>query len=72
MKDFLATFAVVLILSFFFLFFGGLYLFSNIWGVLILVSFIISIVITGFLQQESQIGKLEKRIQELETRQGIE
>lgn len=72
MKDFLATFAVVLILLFFFLFFGGLYLFSNIWGILILVSFIISIVITGFLQQESQIGKLEKRIQELETKQGIE
>ncbi len=67
MKDFLGTFALVVVLTYLFLFFGGFFLFDSIWRILFLVSLFISILITAFVGQERQIKELEKRIQELES-----
>ena len=68
MKNFLGTFVTSLILCYIFLFFGGFIIFENLWAVLILASFIIAILITAFIHQETKIEELEKRISTLESK----
>lgn len=66
MKDFIATFIICLIVCYLFLFFGGVLIFENIWALLVFAAFIISILITIFINQETKIEELEKRIKALE------
>ncbi|NLM44604.1 MAG: hypothetical protein GX201_11435 [Clostridiales bacterium] len=68
MKSFLETFVISLILCFIFLFFGGAFIFGNIWAILIFVSFIMAILITAFSHQETKILELEERIRALESK----
>ncbi len=68
MKDFLVTFVISLILCYIFLFFGGVLIFENFWAILIFVAFIISILITAFMHQETKIEELEARIRTLESK----
>jgi len=67
MKDFLITFAIVLILCFVFLFFGGALIFENIWGIIVFVSLVIAVFITLYIRQEKKIDELEARIKALES-----
>lgn len=68
MKDFFITFAIVLILCFVFLFFGGTLIFENIWGILVFVSLIIASLIALYIRQEKKIDELEARIKALESK----
>lgn len=66
---FLKTYLCVIIFMFLFLFLGGWNLFdfrTKPYLVMLVVSFIISIVISAFMAQEDKIDGLEKRIKELE------
>lgn len=67
MKSFLGTFAISLILCYIFLFFGGVLIFENFWAILVFVAFIIAILITAFVHQETKIEELEIRIKTLES-----
>ncbi|MDD4568633.1 MAG: hypothetical protein PHE70_00685 [Tepidanaerobacteraceae bacterium] len=67
MRDFLGTFAISLILCYVFLLFGGVFIFENFWAILVLVAFIIAILITVFIHQETKIEELEARIKTLES-----
>lgn len=67
MKKFFGTFAITLILCYIFLFFGGALIFESLYGVLILIAFIIAIFITIFVNQETRIEELEVRIKTLES-----
>ncbi|HQA59858.1 MAG: hypothetical protein WBJ82_06590 [Tepidanaerobacteraceae bacterium] len=68
MKDFLATFLIVLIFCYFFLFFGGVIVLENIFAGLVFVALVISILITLYIRQETKIEELEARIKNLETK----
>ncbi|MGI6227357.1 MAG: hypothetical protein ACOYJ1_13995 [Peptococcales bacterium] len=68
MKNFLGTFAISLILCYIFLFFGGVLIFENFWAILVFVAFIIAILITVFIHQETKIEELEARIKTLESK----
>ena len=50
-----------------FLFFGGILIFENLWAILVLVAFIIAILTTVFIHQETKIEELEARIKKLES-----
>ncbi len=66
MKNFLGTFALSFILCYFVLLFGETMLFQNLWAWLILISLIMTILITGYINQETKTTELERRIQILE------
>ena len=68
MKSFLGTFAISLILCYIFLFFGGILIFQNLWAMLFFAAFIITILITVFIHQETKIEELEARIKTLESK----
>ena len=66
---FLKIYLCVIIFMFLFVFLGGWNLFdfrTKPYLVMLVVSFIISIVISAFMAQEDKIDGLEKRIKELE------
>ena len=67
MKNFLATFAASLVICYLFLFFGGVLIFENFWAILVFVAFIIAILVTIFISQETKIEELEVRIKSLES-----
>lgn len=67
MKNFLGTFIISLILCYVFLFFGGVLIFENFWAIIVLAAFIIAILITVFMHQETKIEELESRIKMLES-----
>lgn len=68
MKNFLETFVISLISCYIFLFFGGILILENFWATLIFVAFIIAILITVFIHQETKIEELETRIKTLESK----
>ena len=68
MKNFLATFIMSIVICYIFLFFGGVLIFENFWAILVFVAFIIAILITVFISQETRIEELEIRIKQLESR----
>lgn len=65
MKEFIGTFLVCVVMcwvgAFFFL---GLIL-ENIWVLIILLAFIVAVLITIFMKQESRIDDLEKKVEKL-------
>lgn len=67
MKRFLGTFVISLILCYVFLFFGGVLIFENFGAMIVFVAFIITILITVFMYQETKIEELEARIKALES-----
>lgn len=71
MKSFLRTFAMSLFLCYIFLFFGGAFIFENIWAILTFIALIITIQITAFVSQETKIEQLELRIKTLESQNEV-
>lgn len=65
MKDFFAIFMGSLILCLIVTFFFGGLLFTNIWAIFVLISFISAIVIKAFMSQDLRIVELEKKIEQL-------
>ena len=65
MKSFIEVFLMCFILCVITtIFFGGLIL-SNIWAILFLVALILAIFVTTFINQDSRITELEKKIEQL-------
>lgn len=67
MKSFFATFGMTFIFCYVFIFFGGWYIFKNIWAVLALAALIISVLITAFISLETRIEELESTIKTQES-----
>ncbi len=63
MKEFISTFFICLVIcgvaTFFF---AGLIL-NNIWAIVIIVAFLLAVLITAFMNQESRIEELEKKME---------
>ena len=66
MKSFLGTFVICIILCYFFLLFTGGLILENGLAMFVFVAFVITVLITIFMNQESKIEKLEKRLTKLE------
>ena len=66
MKDFISTFAIILVLIFLFLLFGGALLLEHFWLSVIFISFLVSLVVYAFIKTSDKIEQLEKRIECLE------
>ena len=66
MKDFISIFAIILVLIFLFLFFGGALLLEHFWLSVIFISFLVSLVVYAFIKTSDKIEQLEKRIECLE------
>lgn len=65
LRDFIATFLgcfVVVLIGTFFL---GNFILSNIWGLIIFFTFLLTVFITVFLKQQIRIENLEKKIEKL-------
>lgn len=66
MKEFLGTFVICTILCVVAVFFfAGLFV-ENIWAVVVAVSFVLAILITVLMNQDSRIEELEKKIKQLQ------
>lgn len=64
MKDFVATFFICLVACIIFtIFFAGL-VFSNVWYIIIFAAFLLAILTTLFISQESRIEELEKKMEQ--------
>nr|WP_106779431.1 hypothetical protein [Lysinibacillus timonensis] len=69
MRDFLAAFLgcfVVVLIGMFF--FGG-FILTNIWGLIILITFVLTIFITVIWKQQMRIEEIEKKLEELSNNQ---
>lgn len=65
MKQFLQIFVLVLVLSEVFTFLGGIFLFdfsANPYGAMAICSFLLSLVLYGFVVQSDRIEALEERL----------
>jgi len=71
-KIFIGTFIIVFILCYFFLFFGGILIFENFWAILAFVAFVITVLVTILVHQETKIEELEQRIETLESKRESE
>lgn len=72
MNGFVTNFFMsIVIVGVFTFFFAGL-LFSNIWAMVILIAFVLSMAITAFMSQEDRIEALEKKIELLEGKESAD
>lgn len=65
MKDFLAVFIGCFVLCIIVTVFFGGFILNNIWGIFFVVSLVLAILINAFINQDSRIGELEKKIEQL-------
>lgn len=65
MKDFLGVFLICYIVCVIATFFFGSFILSNIWGSFIVVALILAMIITGFINQDTRIDELEKKMAQL-------
>ena len=68
MKEFLATFAIILVLLFVFFLFGGYILFDfsrNFWIATVSCAFMLSVIVTYFVKLSDRVDALEKRLDEI-------
>lgn len=66
MKNFLSTFFICLVLcAVLTFFFAGIFI-GNIWRIMVLVAFLLSLLITAFMHQDTRIEALEKKIEQLQ------
>ncbi|KEF36895.1 hypothetical protein M670_03809 [Schinkia azotoformans MEV2011] len=65
MKDFIGIFLFCIIICWFAaIFFLGLIL-NNVWALIIFIAFLLAVLITIFVKQESRIEDLEKKVEKL-------
>ncbi len=67
LKGFLSTFAICLVLCVIATFLFGELLVSNIWADVVAIAFLLAVSITVFMNQDSRIEELEKKIQQLQS-----
>ncbi|MEL7650101.1 MAG: hypothetical protein AAGU76_18615 [Sedimentibacter sp.] len=65
MKDFIAVFIMCFVACVVVTFFFGGFILENIWGAFFVVSLVLSIIANGFINQDSRINELEKKIEQL-------
>lgn len=65
MKEFISTFFVCLIVCGVATFFFAGLIINNIWGIIVMVAFLLAVLITVFISQESRIEELEKKMEKL-------
>lgn len=65
MKEFMGTFLICIIICWLFTFFFLGLIVENIWALIIFIAFFLALLITVFMNQESRIEELEKKIEEL-------
>ncbi len=73
MANFLKTYAVVLVVFVVFLFFGGLSLFdfnTHFYAAIASWAFVLALLVAAFTAQGEKIEQLEKRVSELEEKDG--
>lgn len=62
LKEFISTFFICLVVCGIATFFAGLIL-NNIWAIIVIVAFLLAVLITAFMNQESRIEDLEKKME---------
>lgn len=65
MKDFIGTFLACIVMCWLFAFFFFGLIVENIWALIIFIAFVLAVLITIFIKQESRIEELEKKMEEL-------
>ncbi len=65
MKNFISTFFACLVLCVVAAFFFAHLIFTNIWAIVIFVAFLLAVFITAFMNHESRIEELEKKMEQL-------
>ncbi|MBP1948287.1 hypothetical protein [Virgibacillus litoralis] len=65
MKEFIGIFLAWIVICWIFVFFFLGLIVENIWGLIILISFVLTVFITVFMKQESRFEELEKKMEEL-------
>ncbi len=65
MKNFISTFFACLVVCWIATFFFVGLIANNIWAIIIIVAFLLAVLITVFMNQESRIEELEKKIEQL-------
>lgn len=67
MKEFFGIFMACLLFIFLFVTFGGINVFADIWGIIIIAALFLSILITVYINQERKLEELEEKIRSLES-----
>lgn len=65
LKEFINTFFACLVVCGVATFFFAGRILNNIWAIIIIVAFLLAVLITVFMNQESRIEELEKKIEKL-------
>lgn len=65
MKEFIGTFLACIVICWIFAFFFLGLIVENIWALIIVIAFVLAVVITFFIKQETRIEELEKNMEEL-------
>ncbi|SDL05626.1 hypothetical protein [Natronincola ferrireducens] len=64
MKGFISTFFACIVICLIATFFFASFL-DNIWAIIVFIAFLLAVLITVFLNQESRIEELEKKMEKL-------
>ena len=70
MKKFIGTFLASIVVTYIFSFFFLALIVENIWALIIFAAFLLAVFITVFINQESRIEALEKKVKELSSNKG--
>lgn len=70
MKNFIGTFLASIVVTYIFSFFFLALIVENIWALIIFAAFLLAVFITVFINQESRIEALEKKVKELSSNKG--
>lgn len=65
MKEFIGVFLACIVICWIFSFFFLGLIVENIWALIIFISFMLAVLITIFIKQESRIEDLEKKVEKL-------
>lgn len=65
MKEFISTFFICLVICCIAVFFFAGLILNNIWAITILIAFLLAVIITVFMKQETRIEELEKKVENL-------
>lgn len=65
MKKFIGTFLACIVICWIFAFFFLGLIIENIWALIIFIAFLLAVFITIFINQDSRIEELEKKMEEL-------
>lgn len=67
MKDFIATFAIILVILVIFLFLGGALILEHFWLMVVIVAFVVALIVFAFMKLSDRIDELEKKLEIIES-----